>query len=80
MATVEVDVDVDLDMFSMSEIIQHVKDNLNTDGIIKEFDLDDEDFGPLSERATVKDKMKYDFFMENFDNITLEQLEGLVRN
>lgn len=34
---------------------------------------------PEPQYPTLNDQTKYDFFIENFDKITLEQLENLVK-
>lgn len=41
------------------------------------YDDEGEEYTP--QFATLVDQMKYDFFMENFDKISLEQLESLVK-
>lgn len=40
--------------------------------------LEDEE-GRGFDLSSLTDKMKYDFFRENFDKISLEQLESLVK-
>jgi hypothetical protein len=76
-------VDVNLEDFDTDDLIEEVEDRLDRNRIIQAFGLEelDNSFKDYPEGVdTVKDRMKFDLFMEHFDDITLEQLEQLVRN
>lgn len=69
--TATIDVDVDIEDFVYDEfntIIRILEDEHDCIISYKE---------DLPKRSLV-DQMKYDYFLENFNNITLEDLEGIV--
>jgi len=86
-----IDVEVRLDQFDLNDIEEYLREESpelfeHEDGPeLSEMDTDDilEECGnrdlKVAQIDGVKDELKYDFFMENFDKITLEQLEALVK-
>lgn len=84
--TVDLSKDVSLDDFDTDEIIEYLRD-LDEDLLGDELgSCEDEDLISECEDRGIcarsfkelKDQNKFDFFIENFDNITLEQLESLI--
>lgn len=70
--TVDVDIDVDFDIelsdFSNDEIYDEYHDR----------DLWEREKKENPDFALLSDQMKHDFFMDNFDKITIEKLESIV--
>lgn len=69
--TATIDVGVDIEDFVYNEFDTIIRILENEHDCIISYKED------LPKRSLV-DQMKYDYFLENFNNITLEDLEGIV--
>lgn len=85
-----ISVDVDIDEFNEEDIIEKAvkiaRGDSGYEEIIKQalslisIEEMEEDADPSDVKfETVIEQLKYDFFIQNFDKITLEQLESLLK-